>query len=633
MRNFWQKIKFGAFTLLAIVLGVFVTSFAFDHIENLAFQSKERAVADTLTLEELSNTPAEIKEETQKYFYFTKDEEAKPKVSAEAYIVGDLNTGEVIVAKNADQKFPIASVSKLMTALVSKELANEDDTAKVSASALSTYGENGGLHAGEKIKIKDLFYPLLLESSNDAAEILAEFFGREIFIRKLNQQSLKLKMNSTSFFDPSGLSRENQSTVSDLFKLSGHLYQNESELLSISKTKSYDNKKHIWFSINQFLHKKNYVGGKSGFTDPAGQTVISIFDMPLAEETTRPIGIVLLKSQDRVRDVENILNYLTKYVYYGGRTDATADWIAERLDIGDLREPDYARLSFLGDMMLDRGVRSSVAKNFAGNYSALFDNMEILKNSDIVFANLEGPASDKGEDQKNLYSFRMDPSVIPAIKGGGVSIVNVTNNHVGDWGREAYADTLARLKENEILYTGGGTKAQAEAPTIVEKNGLKIGYLGFSDVGPNGMVAREDEAGVLLANNPRFEEIIKSASEQVDFLVVSFHFGEEYKNTHNDRQEYLAHTAIDNGARIIVGHHPHVMQDTEVYKNGFIIYSLGNFIFDQRFSPETSKGTLYEIEVRQDGSMTEKKNIIETNRVFQPEKVIKGKEEVIKFTQ
>ncbi len=260
----------------------------------------------------------------------------------------------------------------------------------------------------------------------------------------------------------------------------------------------------------------------------------------------------------------------------------------EKIVIPVIKEPNFVTLSFVGDIMLDRGVKNSVNKNFKGDYSSLFEKLEILKKSDIVFANLEGPVSDIGKDMHNLYSFRMDLSIIPTLKDAGFSILSVANNHVGDWGRNAYIDTLTRLKENEIFYTGGGINTnEAEIPIIIEKYGIKIGYLGFSDVGPNWMEASENKAGLLLASNPRFDEIIQNASKQVDYLVVSFHFGDEYKLKHNPRQEYLAHKAIDAGAKIIIGHHPHVAEDTEIYINGFIAYSLGNFIFDQGFSVNT----------------------------------------------
>jgi gamma-polyglutamate biosynthesis protein CapA len=237
-----------------------------------------------------------------------------------------------------------------------------------------------------------------------------------------------------------------------------------------------------------------------------------------------------------------------------------------------------------------------------------------------------------GADQKNLYSFRMDPVVIPALRGAGVGVVSLANNHIADWGRTAFIDTLGRLAENEIAYTGGGNnKTEAEMPAIIEKYGMKIGFLGFTDVGPNYMTADTEKAGILLADDINFDEIIKSAVKQVDYLVVTFHFGEEYQNKHNIRQEYLAHQAIDDGAKIVIGTHPHVVQDTEIYKNGFIAYSLGNFVFDQSWSKPTMRGMLLEVKLYKDGSMTVKKDATQLNSVFQLNKITEGKEEKLKF--
>ncbi|MDQ3244954.1 MAG: CapA family protein [bacterium] len=629
----YTKLKISFFAIFPIVLGVFIASFIFNFFETSSRNNPKENYITANIINSINTNTTEIIQRKYKNSYTNQDFKNNLKVSANAYVVGDLNTGEVILSKNIDKIYPIASVSKLMTALVAKELENKNITATVSKKALATYGGNGNFRLGEKINTKDLLYPLLLESSNDAAEVLAEHYGRDNFIKKLNLQAQKLTMNSTSFEDPSGLSPNNKSTVGDLFKLAGYLKNNKPEILDITKKKSYSNgvKKHTWFSINQFLRNPQYIGGKSGFTDPAKQTVISTFSIPLAEGIERPIGITLLQSTDRAKDVNTILKYLKKNIYYGGDPNAMRDWVEKNLNLPDISEPDFITMHFLGDIMLDRGVRNSVNKNFNGDYSELFTKLDLLKDSDIVFANLEGTASDKGKSIGNLYSFRMDPSVVPALKGAGINILSVANNHVGDWGLPAYIDTLERLKENEILYTGGGTLAKAEQPTIIEKYGMKIGFLGFTDVGPNYMKVEEDRIGILLASNPKFEQIIKNASSQVDYLVVSFHWGVEYKKIHNARQEELAHKAIDNGAKIIVGHHPHVIQDTEVYKNGFIAYSLGNFIFDQKFSTDTMQGMMLELKLGRLGNLSVKKNTIKLNSVFQPDKIIFGKEEKVKF--
>lgn len=625
------KTKSILWIILATMLGALLASFiwpliTFKSYADLSNQksSEASAIASTTT------------EEKPKYFYINKDTlsavNSPLKVSADAYVVGDLNTGEVILAKNQDKKMPIASVSKLMTGFIAHEIAKEDDVAQASKSAIATYGSNGNFRAGEKIKVTDLIYPLLLESSNDASEIIAEYFGRDNFLRKMNQQAENLKMSQTFFEDPSGLSENNQSTTSDLFKLTGYISQTKPEIFDITRKRNYSTKTHNWPSTNQFLHNAGYIGGKSGFTDEALQTVVSVFDLPLGESSTRPIAIVLLRSFDRHRDVQTILKYLKNNIYYGGSADATTNWVAEKVGSPDIREADYVTMTFGGDIMLDRGVQNSVIKNFNNDYAALFEKLTSYKDSDIFFANLEGTASNVGEDMRNLYSFQMDPAVIPALSGAGINVVSLANNHVGDWGLSSYIDTMSRLKENEINYTGGGmNSAEAETPTIIEKNGMKIGFLGFSDVGPDWMRAKVDQAGLLVASNPRFDEIIQNASKQVDHLIVSFHFGEEYKTTHSARQEELAHRAVDNGAKIVIGHHPHVVEDTEVYKNGYIAYSLGNFIFDQPFSKETMQGMLLNIKLANNGEMSVRKDTVKLNSVFQPDQIIKGTEEKVKF--
>ncbi|HEV7423734.1 MAG TPA: CapA family protein [Candidatus Paceibacterota bacterium] len=622
------KIRSGFWIVLAGLVGIFSVYFLASFTPSNFKNTNRNAISATAI-----NTLSE--KNPSQYFYLNKDANGGPKVSAGAYLVGDLNTGEVILSKNQDQKFPLASISKLMTALVTEEIKTPDDTAQVSKKALSTAGTNGELRLGEKIKTADLLYPLLLESSNDAAEVLAEHFGRDSFISKMNQEAQNLKMSGTSYEDPSGLSANNQSTVSDIFKLVGYLNQSKPEILSITTKRSYSNKKHNWSNISHFLSRDGYIGGKTGYTDPAKQTVVSLFNLPLGQSGNRPIAIALLSSKDRQKDVDNILKYLKKNIYYGGIADASTNWVSLKVGAPDIKDPDFVTFAFAGDIMLDRGVRNSVVKNFNNDYSALFANpnlSKILKDSDIVFANLEGTASDQGKDMHNLYSFRMDPATVPALAGAGIDVLSVANNHVGDWGRNAYIDTLARLKENEILYAGGGNnEMEAEQPAIIEKYGMKIGFIAFSDKGPDSMSATADQAGLLLANNPRFDEIIKNAAKQVDYLVVSFHFGEEYQTKHNARQADLAHKAADDGAKLVIGAHPHVVEDTEIYKNSYIAYSLGNFIFDQSWSQPTMQGGLLEVKLNRDGSMTVKKDTVKLNSAFQPDQVIKGKEEKVKF--
>lgn len=260
------------------------------------------------------------------------------------------------------------------------------------------------------------------------------------------------------------------------------------------------------------------------------------------------------------------------------------------------------RMVFVGDIMLDRGVESSVNKNYSGDFSKLFEKVNTIRDADIAFANLEGPVTDQGNNVGSKYSFQMNPSVLPVIKDAGFDIVSFANNHVGDYNITGFTDTLKRLRESNLLFTGAGnTKPEAQQVTILEKNGMKIGFLGFSDVGPNWIAAKETSPGILLANDPNRLQIIKDAKSQVDFLVVSYHWGDEYKpfTTH---QKSLAESSIDAGADLIIGHHPHVIQDYAEYNGKLIFYSLGNFMFDQSFSNDTLHGLIVGLTINPDGT-------------------------------
>jgi len=290
-------------------------------------------------------------------------------------------------------------------------------------------------------------------------------------------------------------------------------------------------------------------------------------------------------------------------------------------------EAKFTTLYFVGDMMLTRGVKASVDKNFGGDYSKLFENLGELKEADILFGNFEGDVSDKGNNVGSIYSFRMDPKVLPIIKEAGFDIVSFANNHIGDWNMTAFKDSLSRLAQNGILKTGAGVnKEDAENPIVIEKNGIKFGFIGFSDVGPNWMEVKTATPGILLASDPKLKEIIQNAKTKCDVLIVSFHWGEEYKLVHNKRQETLAKKAIDNGADMIIGHHPHVMEDTSVYKGKPIVYSLGNFIFDQYFSKDTMQGMLFSATFDGKNLVETSKRIITLNTKYQPEGIFKIKE-------
>jgi D-alanyl-D-alanine carboxypeptidase/poly-gamma-glutamate capsule biosynthesis protein CapA/YwtB (metallophosphatase superfamily)/lipoprotein-anchoring transpeptidase ErfK/SrfK len=520
--------------------------------------------------------------------YVSSDGTIKPKVSAEAYIVADIDTGEIIIQKDKDHPYPIASTSKLMTAVVSVENQNQFDYATVTKKAIDTDGFSGYI-PGEKIELSNLLNPLLLPSSNDASEIIAEHFGRADFMQKMNDKAKDLGMDNTNYDDPSGLSSKNVASAHDLFRLAQYITKEKPFLWDITKRRLYSAQGHTAKNINQFLRDPNHIGSKSGFTYAAKQSNVAVFDLQLSEITRRKVGIIILRSNDRYRDTQNILSYLKKQVIYARDGKFVIS--------GPKDKSKELTMRFAGDIMLDRGVKYSVNKNFGGDFRQLFANLSSYKDADIFFANLEGPVSDAGKDMHNLYSFRMSPTVLPMLADVGLDIVSFANNHVGDWGRDAFLDTMSQLDKTEIAYTGSGTTLeQAQNPKILERKGLKVGFIGFSDVGPSWLYNTDTDGGygINKLDTDTFDSIVKNASQKVDILVISIHWGEEYQKP-TERQKEFARRAIDNGAKIVAGHHPHVIQPLEVYKGGLIAYSLGNFIFDQGFSRDTMRGLTLEV--------------------------------------
>ena len=315
-------------------------------------------------------------------------------------------------------------------------------------------------------------------------------------------------------------------------------------------------------------------------------------------------------------------NFLANTLIADDPKDQLASLNSIEPEIDFIPYPDYVIMTFAGDVMLDRGVEASVKKNLEGNFSRLFDNFTMFQNDDISFINLEGPVSDVGYNVGSKYSFRMDPQVLPKLKDAGVDIVSFANNHIGDYTAKAFVDTLKRLSDNGILFAGGGANyTEASTPTVIEKNNIKTCFLAYSDVGPNWMKATEKNPGILLLSDLNFSNTISSAKSVCDVLVVSVHWGDEYK-PHTARQTKFAHLAIDSGADIVVGHHPHVPQDVEIYNNKPIMYSLGNFIFDQSWSKPTMQGLVVQLKAYKDGSTTDMKMFTtQQNKFFQIESI------------
>jgi len=196
---------------------------------------------------------------------------------------------------------------------------------------------------------------------------------------------------------------------------------------------------------------------------------------------------------------------------------------------------------------------------------------------DVVMVNCETAITNSGNAVEKQFNFRMDPALVPAFSESGINIVNLANNHVFDYGPEGLADTLAALDSAGVRHVGAGmTLSEAREPVFMDIKGRRVAFLGYGNYSP----AERDKPGVAYRYAGHVQrDIRKAKSRGADIVVVNFHWGIELETEPQESDRELAYLAIDNGADVVIGHHPHVLQPVEVYKGKVIAFSLGNFVF------------------------------------------------------
>lgn len=236
-----------------------------------------------------------------------------------------------------------------------------------------------------------------------------------------------------------------------------------------------------------------------------------------------------------------------------------------------------ASILVLGDMMLDRNVRNTIDEiGFDDFFSGVKD---LISRPDIAVANLEGPftpyQSVTADLRNKALQFTFDPALTPKLSKFGFDVFDLANNHTMNFGSAGMAYTRSYIKESGMEYYGDPNNKR-EISYVSEKNGLKIGFVGFHEFS--------------YVNFDKVFDEIKRLRPEVDVLVITPHWGIEYEKIPTDKIRELAHKFIDLGADMVVGSHSHVVGEIENYKNKKIYYSLGNFVFDQYFSEDTMNG-------------------------------------------
>ena len=230
-------------------------------------------------------------------------------------------------------------------------------------------------------------------------------------------------------------------------------------------------------------------------------------------------------------------------------------------------------MNFVGDCTLGSdsnfGYRNTFFEVFDLNYYAyFFENMQSLfANDDLTIANLEGTFTDNLVKTPKKFNFRASPEYANIILSGDIEVVNLANNHTRDYGQKGYDDTINTLNEYKINYFG------YDNYYIYEKDGIKVGFAGLTQIGDGTVNKRIDNAINYFHEN------------NCNSIVFTFHWGQERVYQQSMAQKNVAHYAIDKGADLVVGHHPHVVQGIEEYNGKYIVYSLSNFCFGGNTNP------------------------------------------------
>ncbi|MCU0607366.1 MAG: CapA family protein [Candidatus Edwardsbacteria bacterium] len=252
--------------------------------------------------------------------------------------------------------------------------------------------------------------------------------------------------------------------------------------------------------------------------------------------------------------------------------------LAQALPAQDTSRAGRVTIAAVGDVMLGGSMAATVRQLGADHPFGL--TRGILSAADIAVGNLEAPFGTRGKPFKKRFTFLVPPGHAAALARAGFDVMALANNHMMDYGPEPLAATLALLDSLGIAHSGAGPDAaRARAPALLERNGRTIAFLSYSRVHPLQFWAGRRKPGTAAAEDAMVAADVRAAKQRADLVVVSVHWGAELMDRPKDYQVRLAHAAIDAGADLVLGHHPHVLQGLELYKGRLIAYSLGNFAF------------------------------------------------------
>lgn len=300
-------------------------------------------------------------------------------------------------------------------------------------------------------------------------------------------------------------------------------------------------------------------------------------------------GILDLRAEEQAAREKQNQEAAAKETETEKRQKAQENQDEKTLDTVPVEEEDMGvsaqvTISAAGDFTLGTDENFDYSTSLPARYEEVQDPGYFLQNvkdifasDDLTIVNLEGPLTTSEERADKQFSFKGDPSYTEILTSGSVEACNLANNHSKDYGIQGYEDTIANVEAAGIKTFG------YERTAIWETNGVKVGLAGVYELA-EGMDCQDDMTAAI--------QSLKDAG--ADLVIVSFHWGVEKENYPDETQQALAHAAIDQGADLVLGHHPHVLQGIEKYQGKYIVYSLGNFCFGGNKNPSDKDTMIFQ---------------------------------------
>ena len=248
-------------------------------------------------------------------------------------------------------------------------------------------------------------------------------------------------------------------------------------------------------------------------------------------------------------------------------------------------------IAITGDIMLGRSVNDQLLATH--DRYPFNDTADYLRGFDITVGNLECVVSTLGRPEPKQFTFEANPAGFSRLVAAGFDIVSLANNHSGDYGKNAFMDMLQHLPSYGITPLGGGANlTEAHRPVIRTLRSTTVAFLAYCVIGPENFQATTTTPGHAWLDPAMMRADIANVRHHADYVIVFTHWGIEYQPVESGDQQAMAHLAIDAGADLVVGAHPHVIQPYEIYRGKPIVYSLGNFVFDMMYSEDVRHGNV-----------------------------------------